>query len=332
MNIDITLTTFNYTVTLPRAGIRQLRGSLLAQALELEPNIPEIKLSGPDVKPEHLDVIAKMVRQEKLDLIIPESYIQAARYLNWPLLDALSSGYYHMLLEFSPNLNIYRPETYGPALAWSIVNRYESLTQHILQVTDPSPMDAQALILAAATHTPSIVKFLLTRVDPVTATIPRHVLFLWQPLKAIDMQNIYQVVQRDHVNHFLEGEGNYAFRLACAAMVPEVNFPSFARMTLAHLLADERVRNTAPLQKALEMAVKSSARILLNFLLEETDVDPNIEVKMPVMNMLPGDFETKTVTLIDFALQFDQIQEARMLAQCPRTKVSESMQNLLEYL
>lgn len=99
-------------------------------------------------------------------------------------------------------VNIYRPETYGSALPWTIMNHYDSLAQHILQVTEPSPTD---------THKPHIIKVLLCRVDPITSVIPRHVLNFWDPPKEIDMKDLTQVVQLDDIERFREGEGNQAF-------------------------------------------------------------------------------------------------------------------------
>jgi hypothetical protein len=331
MDVIINLTSFNYSVTAPRAGLRKLRGSLFAQALETEPHLTTIEISNPIVNREHLDVMATIARQEKLDVKVDwddESYTKAAGYLNWPFLQALRGGQYTRLLEFAPYVDIYRPETYGSALPWAIMNHYDSLAQHILQVTEPSPIDAHALVLAALTHKPYIVKVLLSRVDPVTSVIPRHVLNLWNPRKEIDM-NLTQIVQRDNIERFLRDEGNQAFRLACISMVPHPNLPTYAQATLSCLLADERVRTTAPLQGALEMAVRTSSTILLRFLLEKTDVNPNFEVVGPILREKL--FETRRMPLIQAAFELGKISEAKLLAKCPRITVSKELREKIYY-
>lgn len=333
MDVIINLTSLNYSVTVPRAGLRKLQGSLFAQSLETEPDLTTIDIPNPIVLPEHLAVIATMARQEKLEVKVDlddPSYAKAAEYLNWPFLQALRGGEYTHLIEFAPYIDIYRPETYGSALPWAIVRHHDNLAQHILQVTEPSPIDAHALVLAAIAHNYRIVKILLSRVDPVTSAIPFHVLKIWHPPRAIDMKNLAQVVQKDNIVRFLRDEGNESFRQACVSMVPHPYLPTYAQATLSCLLADERVRTTAPLQEALEMAVKTSSTILLRFLMEKTDVDPNFEVNGLLIS--EGRSETRRIPLIQEAFELGKIQEAKYLAECPRTKISFEFRRQISYL
>src|SRR5207253_10463431 len=143
--------------------------------LETDPEAKSIDLTNPVVKPEHLDAIAKMARKESLLEISnadDTSYTEAAKYLNWPLLEmAAKSSEYTDLLEFCPYLNIYLPETYGSALCWTIIHWHQWIVRHILQVTDSTPMDGHALILAVMTCQVDVAKLLLPRVDPATVSV-----------------------------------------------------------------------------------------------------------------------------------------------------------------
>src|SRR5207253_8446587 len=106
MSLRINLLPYNYSVEMLREGVKGLRGSILAQALETDPEAKSIDITNPVVKPEHLDAIAKMARKESLIEISnadDTSYTEAAKYLNWPLLQmAAKSSEYTDLLEFCP--------------------------------------------------------------------------------------------------------------------------------------------------------------------------------------------------------------------------------------
>ena len=163
MSIRINLTTFGYSLDVPKEGLLKLRGSLFAQAIETEPEVKSIDITNPVVKPEHLVAIAKMARQEKLDTEMKVDSKEAAQYLNWPLLDAIRNPLYTDCLELAPTVDIYRPETYGSLLVWSVRLRFQALTQHILQVTDSSPVEGQAFVLAAHLYNISAIRELLSR-------------------------------------------------------------------------------------------------------------------------------------------------------------------------
>src|SRR5207253_11465354 len=112
--------------------LRKLRGSLLAQALENEPETATIDLPNAIVSSEHLDVIAMMAREEKLNLQ-PDwndgSYQKAGEYLNWPLLEVVRFSAYLDWLEFAPYVDIYRPETYGSSLMWALSQHHQSIAK-----------------------------------------------------------------------------------------------------------------------------------------------------------------------------------------------------------
>jgi len=251
MSVQIRLSHCDYTVTLPKEGLRAMRGSLLAQALEDDPEAKEIVLDNPVIQPYHIYVIGMMARYEKLEvkneLVGP--FDAAAQYLNWPLLEVVASlDAYAQMQVFAPYVNIYKPETYGPLLLWSIKTGFTSLAQHILQVTEPGPLDGQALTLSVMMGNLETVQKLLQRgVDPVMNYTPKYVLDIWYPQKMF----VYDLFHDDYwprkVDALLETTIHQTFYLACLKHIQQKEMN-----VLRYLLRDERIRQMTPLKQIIQ--------------------------------------------------------------------------------
>ena len=80
--VRVTLPRYNQSWSLPRDRILSIiPESLIGQALEEEPDVPEIVLENPDVTPEAMQVIANYLEGREPQQHIP-SLVAAARYLN----------------------------------------------------------------------------------------------------------------------------------------------------------------------------------------------------------------------------------------------------------
>lgn len=244
MSILIQLSHCNYTVALPREGLMAMRGSLFAQALEIDPNETEIKLENPGIKPYHMDVISLMARQGNLEFK-KEMYMEfttAAEYLNWSLLEAVADPNYALMQVYAPYANIYKPETYGPILLWSIRNNFTSLARHILQVTETGPLDGQALTLSVMMDNVDIVRRLLQRgVDPVTNYTPKYILDMWYPLEEF-VHSLFGGYSPYWVQLNVGATKNQTFYLACVVV------HGTSPKVLQCLVQDERIRQAISLR------------------------------------------------------------------------------------
>src|SRR5437868_14824252 len=107
-----------YTINLTRDEIVSLKGSLLSQSLGDD---TVISLDNPIIQPGHLDLLAKMARQEEIKpQPCNKAQHQAAVYLNWPLLSVVQNPKYASMQKFAPYCHLYRPETFGSVLPWSV--------------------------------------------------------------------------------------------------------------------------------------------------------------------------------------------------------------------
>lgn len=127
MSVQIILTQPPYSVLIAREPLRAMKESLLAEALEMDPEAKEIQIDNPIVKPEHLELLVRMTMQEEIKVELPDDFdctgiCEAAKYLNWPLLEVIGCGFLYHVQAFAPNVNIYKPETYGSLLVWSLTS------------------------------------------------------------------------------------------------------------------------------------------------------------------------------------------------------------------
>jgi hypothetical protein len=248
MSIQIRRWACGYTETVPKDGLKTLKGCLLAQALEDDPEAKEIVLENDVVQPCHLMSLGAMARGEtvrikddlKGDL---KGAAAAAKYFNWPLLEAVSDPTYAQMQVFAPYVDIYKPETYGPLLLWSITTGFTSLAQHILRVTEPGPLEGQALTLSVMKRDVNIVRRLLQRgVDPVTNYTPEYILDVWYPHKEF----VYSMYDDDYwppyITPYLEATTHQTFHIACLAGEASV---------LKCLLQDNRIRQMTPLKQII---------------------------------------------------------------------------------
>jgi hypothetical protein len=310
MEIEIRLTHPPYSVRVTKQGLRTLRGSILAQAVADDPDCKEITLENPVLKPKHLNLIKLMTEQGDLTKVSygppdPRDY-DAAVYLNWMLLDVVCDGLIPQILIFAPYINIYKPETYGSLLPWAICQDYTSLAEHILNVTDSTPMDIQAAMVCAMYGQTHIFKRLLARgVDPKTAYMPESVLRIWssgQPLGP---------------DEFYAGEDHQAFRLAVGAYIGAyISGRKTDQMEgLIKLLLPEEGK---VIQPAFELLCAHNCYSMVKIFLETTEVDPNIQV--PSMD---NDSETDFVPVLDWALGNEFFQLAKALVSSPRLQIRE---------
>lgn len=250
MSVLIRLSHCDYTLTLPTEGLRAMRGSLFAQALETDPEAKEIVLDNPIIQPYHIYVIGMMARHEKLEIKneLVGPFEAAAQYLNWPLLEAVAAlDAYAQMQVFAPYVNIYKPETYGPLLLWAIKTDFTSLAQHILQMTELGPLDGQSLTLSVMMGNAEIVRRLLQRgVDPVTNYTPKYILDIWYPQKMFICDLFSDDWWPDYAERFLGTTTHQTFYLAYlkCRRAEEMD-------VLKCLLRDERIRQMTPLKQIL---------------------------------------------------------------------------------
>ena len=305
MQVEIRLVNTNqpYSITVTKDGLRTLRGSIFAQALENDPDCKEIKFENPVLKPAHLDIIKVMCEQGDLtedDYGPPSSQdYDAAVYLNWMLLDVVCDGLIPEILTFAPNANLYKPETYGSLLPWAICQEYSSLAEHILNVTDSTHMDMQASIVCAMYKQTHIYKRLLARgIDPKTAYMPESVLRIWFGTDFCPEQD-----------RFYEGKEYQAFRLAVGAYINGRN--SQAEELIKLLLPEEG----KVIQKAFELLCTHNCYSMVKIFLESTNVDPNIQVPS-------NDPETAFVPVLIWALENSFFHLAKALVSSPSFHIS----------
>ena len=315
MQIEIRLTHPTYAVHVSKEGLRILRGSILAQALADDPECKEIAFDNPILKPAHLEIIAAMTRQEDLTQFRSNSReirynpdtgkscdYQVAVYLNWMLLDVVCDGLLDEIKLYSPNMDIYRPETYGHLLLWSIDRGHESLTQHILQVTEPNPLEIQAAAIAIMHSRASIFKTLLVRgINPGTAYTPPYILQIWRPNNLV----------------VLEGTDNQLLRLAVACYIEVARDEDETLPLVELLLRDERCHQNESLQVMLRIAFGANDSKLAQLLLYLTPVDPNIWISYEY-------------PILYAALNTHDIEFAHVLIMCPRLKLIETMRSYLQ--
>ena len=317
MSIQIRLIQTNppYSITATKEGLRTLRGSILAQAVDDDPECTELVLENPVLKPEHLDLIKVMCEQGDLNKAEyihrnEESYREAAVYLNWMLLDVVSSGLIPEILAFAPYVNIYKPETYGSLLPWSIRQYHCILSKHILNMTDPSPIDTQAAMVSALYGQVKIFKLLMERgVNPKTAYIPESVIDIWydQPLSTDDETNPRKDYQ--------------AFRLAIISYIYRGKY--VGTQSLIELLLPEEGKL---LQEVLELFIIHDCPSMVKMLLESTQVNPNIKVLSNEAN-----FEDSLCPVLIFALNKRYLQLARVLVSSPRFQIRDTDREMILY-
>lgn len=84
--LPIVLTRYNRTFLLPRETVMTaIPESLLGQALQEEPNVPDITLDNPDVTPAGLQVVTDYLQGKEPQMAVP-GLSSTARYLNMPWL------------------------------------------------------------------------------------------------------------------------------------------------------------------------------------------------------------------------------------------------------
>lgn len=133
MSIQIRRWPCGYTETLSKESVKAMSGCILAQALEDDPEAKEIVLENAVIQPIHIITLGFLARQEEIKLKDDlKGAAAAAKYLTWPLLEAVSDPRYIQMQVFAPWANIHKPETYGPLLLWAIKTSFISLAQHIL--------------------------------------------------------------------------------------------------------------------------------------------------------------------------------------------------------
>src|SRR5437868_8358262 len=97
MTVRLFLTAYTPYVDLPREFIReQMAGSILAQALQEDPEAKEINIPTRDVTPTALGTL-NILSQNKIPLQSTVEGARADRYLNYPLLSALDTVIYGRL-------------------------------------------------------------------------------------------------------------------------------------------------------------------------------------------------------------------------------------------
>jgi hypothetical protein len=294
-----------------------MEGSLFAEALETDPEATEISLENPVVEPKHLGLLVRMSRQEEIKVELLEDFdpettfysleaYNAAIYLNWPLLQVIDSGLLNEIQAFAPYANIYKPETYGPLLLWSLARDDSSLTRHILQVTEPGPLDAQAFLVATLHGRLAAVKALLAReVNPATAYTPLHLLKIWCP-------QLTRPNPHPETDPLVESKQNQALCLVISAYL---NFPeNLGKIVPVIQLLLQDTRCHSALQNILEVACQIPSSALVEMLLTLTPVDPNIIRQPPV---------------IVYALEQPYLPLAKVLAACPRLKLSDALRQYI---
>lgn len=332
MQVEIRLTHTNppYAIKMAREALRAMKGSLFAEALETDPEATEISLDNPVVEPKHLNMLSRMTHREEIKVELPTDFnpefhfyssdaYEAAKYLNWPLLDVIMSGLLNEIHAFAPYANIHQPETYGPLLLWSLSRDYTSLTQHILQVTQSCPLDAQAFIIGTISGRLAAVKVLLSReVNPATAYTPLHILKIWYPQVKDSPRHMETLL-------LMESKQNQAL---CLAVAEYLNFPETSKELLwpliQLLLQEERCHSSLP--DILRVACQVGSFDLIEMMLTLTPVDPNITVEhvgYESVNHLP---------LIVYALEELWFPLAKFLVTCPRLKLSDTLRQAILHL
>ncbi|HMC98960.1 MAG TPA: hypothetical protein VKH37_02370, partial [Ferruginibacter sp.] len=272
MTVEIRLIPSNFSVTLTRDQILTLKGSLLAQALETDSEAKLISLDNPVVRPQELQAIARMARQEPLEWQLAtgeevEARGKAADYLNWPLLEV---ELYPIIHQFAPYANLYRPETFGSLLPWAIQWNYSALIRHIFRIAPPGPLDEQALMVAIYYRNMEAVKMLLHRgINPATAHVEEiHILSTWihqtEPGFFIKLMRL-SLTDKMHQALYL---------LVLTYTENPVN-----QQLLTLLLGQEELKTGPHLQKALHSAMHFGKEDVAVQLIQQTDVDPNILVE-----------------------------------------------------
>lgn len=309
MEVEIRLTHTNppYSVRITKDGLRTLRGSILAQALADDPECKEITLENPVLGPVHLDMIKVMAEQGDLTKDHygppdPRDYY-AAIYLNWMLLDVVCDGLMQDILTFAPYVNIYKPETYGSLLPWAVCQDYSSLVEHILNVTDSTPMDMQAAMVCAMYGQTHIFKRLMARgIDPKTTNVPASVLRIWSG------PNFYPSAAP-----FYAGVDHQAFRLAIGAYID--GRKTLQVEALIKLLLPEEGKIV---QQAFEKLCINNCYSIVKIFLETTDFDPNIQVPSMDYNS-----EEDFIPVLVYALKRGYYQLAKVLVSSPRFQISQ---------
>src|SRR5579884_574439 len=97
MSVQIVLSAYDITASLHREFIQQeMAGSILAQALQDDPNANAITLPSPEVTPPVLQTLVNLSQGKDPEASSPD-FLRADRYLNWPLLKAFGSQHYDRL-------------------------------------------------------------------------------------------------------------------------------------------------------------------------------------------------------------------------------------------
>lgn len=317
MQVEIKLTHINppYVVRVSKESLRALPGSILAQALGNDPDCKEITFDNPILKPRHLDIIAAMTRREDLTQFRSNQNTgetddyAAAVYLNWMLLDVVCDGLLEEIKIFAPYVDIYRPETYGHLLLWSLYCGYDSLFEHILRVAEPGPLDVQAAAVALMYSRLTAFKVLLARgVHPGTAYTKPYILQIWRP------NNLT----------IPSGTNNQLLRLAVACYIKVTRDEEETLPLVELLLRDERCHQNESLQNILRVAFDENDSKLAQLLLQLTPVDPNIMVSYEYM------LSKHYHPILYAALNKGSIELAHVLIMCPRLKLSDRLRSYIQ--
>lgn len=97
MSVQIILAAYDQSFTLTKQFIQEeMKGSLLAQALEEDANATVITMTSSEVTPNVFQAIVDLSQGKYPEKSNPD-FIRADRYLNWPILRAFSTTHYDQL-------------------------------------------------------------------------------------------------------------------------------------------------------------------------------------------------------------------------------------------
>jgi len=182
------------------------------------------------------------------------------------------------------------------------------LTQHILQVTEPGPLDMQAAAIALMYSRASIFKTLLARgVNPGTAYTPPYILQIWRPNNLV----------------ILNETDNQLLRLAVACYTKVTRDEDETLPLVELLLRDERCHQSGSLQDMLRVACEENDSKLAQLILQLTPIDPNIMISYEYM------LSNYYHPILYAALNKCEVELAQVLIMCPRLKLSETLRSYI---